>query len=153
MISSPAMQALLVRQWGDLSEVHPGEAPRPDPAPGACLLRMAYSGVNFMDVYTVRGAYKDSRTYPLRLPLTLGMEGCGVVAAAGDGADGFRVGERVSFCLQWARTPSGRPFPPPSSRACRMVSARIGRRRSPSKESRRTTWPSDREAVRFGHLR
>lgn len=96
-----SMCALRVHEWGDLSEIRLEEMPRPQPAAGEVLVRMAHSGVNFMDVYTVRGAYKDSRTYPLRLPLTIGVEGAGHIEALGDGVKGFRVGEPVSFCLHW----------------------------------------------------
>lgn len=99
--ASASMCALRVTEWGDLSNVRLEQVERPTPAPGEVLVRMAHSGVNFMDVYTVRGAYKESRTYPLRLPLTLGMEGAGYVEALGDGVDGFQPGELVSFCLHW----------------------------------------------------
>lgn len=95
------MRALRITEWGDLSSVRLEQAERPSPGSGEVLVRMAHSGVNFMDVYTVRGAYKDSRTYPLRLPLTIGVEGAGYVEALGDGVDGFRPGELVSFCLHW----------------------------------------------------
>ena len=95
------MRAFRVREWGDLSNVSLDDAPRPAPGSGEVLVRLAHAGVNFMDVYTVRGAYKASKTYPLRLPLTLGVEGAGHVCQLGEGAQGIRVGDAVSYCLQW----------------------------------------------------
>ncbi|QGY01838.1 quinone oxidoreductase [Methylobacterium mesophilicum SR1.6/6] len=95
------MRALRVQEWGDLSQINLEEAAVPRPEPGEVLVRMKHSGVNFMDVYTVRGAYRASRTYPLKVPLTIGMEGAGHVAALGEGVDTISVGDRVSFCLQW----------------------------------------------------
>jgi len=95
------MQALRVSKWGDLSDLQVDEVPRPAPGPGEVLVRMAYGGINFMDVYTVRGAYKASRTYPTLLPLTTGVEGSGVVDALGDGVTEWALGDRVCFCLHW----------------------------------------------------
>lgn len=100
--TTPAsMRALRIKEWGDLSRIRLESMPRPDPGPGEVLIDMAYSGVNFMDVYTVRGAYKNSQVYPLQLPLTIGVEGAGNVAALGADVDTFRVGDPVSFCLHW----------------------------------------------------
>ena len=95
------MQAMRVHQWGELSEIRLEDIPQPQPAAGEVLVRLTHAGVNFMDVYTVRGAYKTSRTYPTKLPLTIGVEGAGRVAATGAGVDGFRTGERVSYCVHW----------------------------------------------------
>ena len=95
------MRAFRVREWGDLSNVSLDDAPRPAPGPGEVLVHLAHAGVNFMDVYTVRGTYKASKTYPIHLPLTLGVEGAGHVAGFGEGVAGLRVGDAVSYCLNW----------------------------------------------------
>lgn len=95
------MQAMRVHEWGALSEIHLEDMARPEPAAGEVLVRLAHAGVNFMDVYTVRGAYKASGTYPTQLPLTIGVEGAGRIEALGAGVDGFRVGEMVSYCVHW----------------------------------------------------
>ena len=65
------------------------------PGPGSLLIRVAASGVNFIDVYFRTGAY------PAPLPLVLGLEGSGTVEAVGEGVDDVRVGERVA----WAGIP------------------------------------------------
>ena len=68
-------------------------------APGEVLVRIAVAGVNYMDVYMRNGAYAKSDTYKTPLPMTIGMEGAGTVAALGDGVTGFAPGDRVAYCL------------------------------------------------------
>ena len=51
--------------------------PRPSPGPKQALVRIAASGVNFIDVYFRIGLYKAD------LPITLGNEGAGIVEAVG----------------------------------------------------------------------
>jgi LysR family nitrogen assimilation transcriptional regulator len=65
------------------------------------LVRVACAGINFMDVHTRQGKYRKSRTYPVRLPCTLGMEGAGTVAALGAGVSHLRIGDRVAWCIEW----------------------------------------------------
>jgi NADPH:quinone reductase len=63
------------------------------PAPGArgVLVKVAASGVNFVDIY------RRSGLLPLELPTTLGFEGAGVVEAVGEGVTGFAPGDRVAW--------------------------------------------------------
>jgi NADPH2:quinone reductase len=65
-------------------------------APGAGQARVRHhaSGLNFIDVYQRTGLYK------LPLPLTLGMEGAGVVEAVGPGVTEVAVGHRVAYAAQ-----------------------------------------------------
>jgi NADPH:quinone reductase len=100
-VSSSTMRALRVHEWGDLSRITLESISIPSPQQGEVLIRMGHSGLNFMDIYTVRGTYKDSRTYPVKLPLTIGMEGAGRVEALGSGVDTVKIGDTVSFCLHW----------------------------------------------------
>ena len=69
-----------------------------DPGPGQLLVRVAASGVNFMDVYQRQGIY----TVPT--PFVLGGEGAGQVIAvgepAGESAGGFAVGDLVAWAGQ-----------------------------------------------------
>jgi len=48
-------------------------------------------GLNFIDVYQRTGLY------PNKLPLTLGMEGAGVVEAVGEGVTHLRAGDRAAY--------------------------------------------------------
>ncbi len=61
------------------------------PGEGQLLIRHTAIGVNYIDIYHRTGAY------PLALPSSIGMEGCGVVEAVGPGATGFRKGDRVAY--------------------------------------------------------
>ena len=61
------------------------------PGPGEVRIRHHAIGLNFIDVY------QRSGLYPLPTPLTLGMEGAGVIEAVGEGVTHLRVGERAAY--------------------------------------------------------
>jgi NADPH2:quinone reductase len=66
----------------------------PEPGPGQALIRNKAAGINFIDLHQRAGRY------PLpRLPVTLGMEGAGVVEAVGPGVTTASVGDRVSYVM------------------------------------------------------
>jgi len=62
-----------------------------DPGPGAVRVRVVAAGVNFIDVYFRTGLY------PRPLPFVEGLEGAGVVEAAGPDVAGLAVGDRVAW--------------------------------------------------------
>ena len=53
--------------------------PTPSPGEGQVLVKLAASGLNYIDVYQRTGSY------PNALPYTLGLEGSGTVAGVGAG--------------------------------------------------------------------
>jgi len=61
------------------------------PGPGEALVRHTAIGVNYIDTYHRSGLY------PLAMPATLGMEGAGIVEAAGPGVVEVRAGDRVAY--------------------------------------------------------
>ncbi|HEY9078588.1 quinone oxidoreductase [Magnetovibrio sp.] len=66
-----------------------------DPAAGEIRIRHTAIGLNFIDVYMRTGLY------PLAdFPVTIGMEGAGVVDAIGDGVADLQVGDRVAYAAQ-----------------------------------------------------
>jgi NADPH2:quinone reductase len=65
-----------------------------DPGPGQARVRHHAAGLNFIDVYQRSGLYK------LPMPLTLGMEGAGVVEAVGPGVTLVKPGDRVAYSSQ-----------------------------------------------------
>ena len=69
------------------------DVPIPTPAPGQARVRVAFAGVNFIDIYHRTGAY------PLDLPFTPGAEGAGVVEEIGDGSPDLTEGDRVAWAM------------------------------------------------------
>ena len=67
------------------------DLPLPSPGPGQVLVEVKAAGVNLFDTQLRSGLYKRD------LPLTLGLEGAGIVEGVGAGVDGIAVGDRVAF--------------------------------------------------------
>ena len=65
----------------------------PEPGPGQARVRVAFAGVNFIDIYHRTGAY------PMALPFTPGSEGAGVVETIGDGSTDLNEGDRVAWAM------------------------------------------------------
>lgn len=95
------MRAIQIHEYGGPEVLRRVEIEVPKPRAGEVLVRVVTAGVNFMDVHTRQGKYRDSRTYPVRLPCTLGMEGAGEVAAVGESVANCRKGDRVAWCIAW----------------------------------------------------
>ncbi len=95
------MRAIQIDRYGGPEVVTRRDIPVPQPSRGEVLVRLAWSGINFMDVHTRQGKYAASRTYPQVLPTTLGIEGAGTVEAVGEGVKYVRAGDRVAYCLCW----------------------------------------------------
>ncbi len=84
------MRAMQVTTLGAPIELR--DVARPEPGPGAALLRVRACGLNFADTLLAAGRYQE-RPEP---PFTPGMEICGTVEALGPGAEGLSVGDRVA---------------------------------------------------------
>ena len=67
------------------------DLPLPSPGPGQVLVEVKAAGVNLFDTQLRSGLYKRD------LPLTLGLEGAGIVESVGAGVAGIAVGDRVAF--------------------------------------------------------
>jgi NADPH2:quinone reductase len=87
------MRAVYIEQNGEPEVLMYGERPKPEPAPGEVLVKIAASGVNFIDTYHRIGLYK------LPLPAILGSEGAGTVERVGEGVTGFKPGDRVAYAM------------------------------------------------------
>jgi NADPH:quinone reductase len=68
-------------------------------APGAGEIRIRHKavGINFADVHYRRGTAPPHAMAQLPFPFTPGLEGAGVVEAAGPGVTAFRPGDRVAY--------------------------------------------------------
>ena len=62
-----------------------------EPGPGEIRIRHEACGLNFIDVY------QRSGVYTLPMPLTLGMEGAGIVEAVGEGVAHLKTGDRAAY--------------------------------------------------------
>ena len=87
------MKAVFIEQHGDASVLHYGDLPKPEPAAGQVLVKVAAAGVNFIDVYQRTGLYK------IPFPAVLGMEGAGTVETLGEGVNGLRPGDHVAWAM------------------------------------------------------
>lgn len=93
------MRAVAVRAYGGPEALALVELAPPAPGPGEALVGLDYAGINFIDVYMRSGGYARSHTYETPLPMVIGMEGGGTVAALGEGTSGLAVGDRVAYCI------------------------------------------------------
>jgi len=87
------MKAVYIEQTGGIEMLQYGERPKPAPGAGEVLVKVAYSGVNFVDTYHRIGLYK------VPLPAILGSEGAGTVEQVGEGVTAFKPGDRVAYAM------------------------------------------------------
>lgn len=95
------MRALLYRRFGPPDVLEVGELEPPRPGRGEVLVRVRAAGLNPKDVLVRKGKFTlfTGRTFP-RVP---GYDLSGEVAALGEGARGFRVGQPVFGMInRWA---------------------------------------------------
>jgi len=85
------MKAIQVKKTGGPEALELVDIPVPQPKPNEAVVKLAASGVNFIDVY-----HREGR-YPVALPFVIGQEGAGVVSAVGADAKSVRVGDRVAW--------------------------------------------------------
>ncbi len=90
------MKALQYRTIGAAPELV--TVPDPEPGPGQVLLKVSAAGVCHSDIAVMSWPEKD---FPYPLPLTLGHEGAGTIAALGEGVSGFAVGDSVAVYGPW----------------------------------------------------
>jgi len=83
--------AIQITAHGGPEQMHLVDLPVGDPGPGEIRIRHQACGLNFIDVYQRTGLYANP------LPLTLGMEGAGIVEAVGEGVTHLRVGDRAAY--------------------------------------------------------
>jgi NADPH2:quinone reductase len=87
------MKAIQVKETGGPEQMQVVDIPVPHPGPKQALVKIAASGVNFIDVYFRTGLYKADP------PFTLGMEAAGVVEAVGPDVPEVKPGDRVAYAM------------------------------------------------------
>ena len=84
------MKAIVIQEVGGPEVMRISEVPDPQPKGNEAVIKIAYSGVNFIDVYFREGRYKA------QLPFTLGQEAAGTVVAVGSDVKALKAGDRVA---------------------------------------------------------
>lgn len=85
------MKEILVHEVGGPEQLELCESPVPAPGSGQALVRVAATGVNFIDIYYRTGLYKAVS------PVAIGQEGAGIVEAVGPDVNEVAVGDRVAW--------------------------------------------------------
>jgi NADPH2:quinone reductase len=85
------MKAIRIEAFGGPEVLKLADVPDPAPGKGEIVVRCEASGINYLDTYHRTGLY------PNPLPFVPGMEGAGVVTAAGPEVALFRIGDRVAW--------------------------------------------------------
>lgn len=93
------MKAVQISRFGGPEVLEHADVATPAPKAGEVLVKLEYSGVNFTEIYQRAGLYAKSHTYQTPLPMVIGSEGGGTVAALGEGVTGLQVGDRVAYCI------------------------------------------------------
>jgi len=75
------------------------DLPTPRPASGEVLVKMGAAGICYSDVMILKNKYKGR--VPVPVPMIMGHEGAGVVAAIGEGVAGVKEGDRVGLMPAW----------------------------------------------------
>jgi NADPH:quinone reductase-like Zn-dependent oxidoreductase len=87
------MKAVLLRGYGDVSQLSYEDVPEPLAAAGEVLVKTIAVSINPIDWKLRRGDLKEMM--PLEFPTILGRDLSGEVVALGEGVKGLKVGERV----------------------------------------------------------
>jgi NADPH:quinone reductase-like Zn-dependent oxidoreductase len=84
------MQAIVLRELGSAEQLHLETVADPQPGPGEAVVRLHAAALNHRDLWIRKGLYAG-----IKLPIILGSDGAGEVAAVGIGADPSLVGKQV----------------------------------------------------------
>jgi len=85
------MFAIQVDQPGGPEVLKVADLPVPVCGAEQLLVELAFSGINFIDIYQRQGIY------PMPSPYVPGLEGSGVVIEVGSAVSGFTVGDKVAW--------------------------------------------------------
>ena len=91
MTTTKTSPTIRIEQNGGADAMQLVDLPVGEPKAGEIRIRHHAAGLNYIDVYQRDGLYK------LPLPLTLGMEGAGVVEAVGEGVTHLKAGDRAAY--------------------------------------------------------
>lgn len=104
MSTQSMMNAVQIHEFGGPEVLKYEEAPRPEPGAGEILLQLKAVGVNPVDWKIREGEMEGMMKHTL--PLILGVDAAGIVAAVGPGVTEFAPGDEVFATLDMARNGS-----------------------------------------------
>jgi NADPH2:quinone reductase len=110
---SVTMKAIELTETGGPEVMHLREIHMLTPQQDEVLIRVAVTGVNFIDLYVREGRYGN------KLPFTPGQEAAGTVVAVGKSVSHLYEGDRVAWCsilgtyAEYAVAPAERVVPIP----------------------------------------
>ncbi|HRQ64123.1 MAG TPA: NADP-dependent oxidoreductase [Xanthomonadaceae bacterium] len=96
-----SMQAIRMTEFGGVEVLDIASMPRPVPASGELLIRVHAAAVNPVDAHIRRGY--AAGFIDVEMPYVPGFDVSGVVAAVGEGIDGFAVGDPIFAMLDLNR--------------------------------------------------
>jgi NADPH:quinone reductase-like Zn-dependent oxidoreductase len=92
MTAQKTMKALVLRRHGDLDSLRVvDDYPLPQVVDGHVVIRVRASAFNYHDVFTVRGM----PGIKVPMPVVIGLDMAGEIAAVGAGVTGWKPGDRV----------------------------------------------------------
>ena len=83
------MKAIRIHEDGGPEVLRYEDVPDPEPGPREVLVELRAAALNHLDIWVRKGLPSVPK------PRILGADGAGVVAALGNGVDGFSIGDRV----------------------------------------------------------
>lgn len=99
MITESTMKAAFVEKAAENAIVEMREVPKPIAQPGQVLIECHYGSLNWADTMISRGVYPGQlaeEPYVARENIIPGAEVSGIIAAVGEGVEGFDVGQVVT---------------------------------------------------------
>jgi len=109
------MKAIRIHNYGGPEALSLEDIAVPEPKAGEARVKIAAIGLNYIDIYQRTGLY------PLPTPVTLGMEGAGIVDAIGGGVTEVKAGDRVAYAMilgsyaEYAIVPAAKLAPLPAN--------------------------------------
>ncbi len=89
----------LVKGWEEADAPEVRDLPVPGAGPGEVLVKMAAAGICYTDVMILKNQYTGR--LPVPVPIVMGHEGAGVIAAVGNGVTTLKTGDRVGLNPSW----------------------------------------------------
>ena len=125
------MRVVEIDTFGGIEVLQIRDVPEPEPADNEVIVKLAYAGVNYTDVYRRNGDYARSPTYPTPLPARIGIDGAGHISAVGNAVSHVAVGDRVAFTriqgsyAEFAAVPEAVVMPVPENLGLDIAAALI----------------------------